>query len=535
MVKTQTLRQRSKEKFNSFLARHSWRGIAAFVFYPFITIVTMPIRFWQTLWNCRVLADGKNWGDYPNFNPKSASNSLFYWTRASTLRRFGRSGKVQNLGLGDFKLSGYFHYSLLSLYAYWKAGSVTLILGMFGWWSGHLLWLDQTGVSFAWLVAIMTVSLFCTTFYSNIFGKQNYNVLGWMFLPIVLYAWYNELWVLAGLAILFSSFCSITVVFITYWLAMFYSIQVWSVTPVLTLIPSCIKICTHFYPYFLNGGLKNYLRVVAKAIGLKNKSSKYVRHLRMRFTTMHVYRLLIYSQFAVVLTVHSKSLPLLVLISVIAWIINSRLLRFGDEQSLQMLIFSTATAAIIRADVSLWLLASFWILASPIPYFSGLPGQKSLLLVPILRPLNIRPLLNEMIKFLSPVQSRERILMAFEDPQGEYSNLFDGYRALVELPLYVSSERNIHFIPNWHAIFELNYEGAPDFWGREVHDVERQMEAWEADYVIVYQRSGTELEKKWATAGFKEVSHFPWGKYDKYFEDIKPYRGYTPDWWLLKK
>lgn len=48
----------------------------------------------------------------------------------------------------------------------------------------------------------------------------------------------------------------------------------------------------------------------------------------------------------------------------------------------------------------------------------------------------------------------------------------DGYEILADWFLFII--RSGVYVPfNWHAVFELNYEGAPDFWGRDVHDVER--------------------------------------------------------------
>jgi hypothetical protein len=155
--------------------------------------------------------------------------------------------------------------------------------------------------------------------------------------------------------------------------------------------------------------------------------------------------------------------------------------------------------------------------------------------VPEFEPLNIRPILEKMELFLSPVSSDQRVFMAFDDPQGEYGKLFDGYSVLLQVPLYVASRRHIHLFPDWLAVFELNQQGAPDFWGREVDDVERQMQSWGADYVIVYQPSGTKLQRKWSKAGFRSLSHFSWAQLKDHLGDVRIHSGPTPDWWLLRK
>jgi hypothetical protein len=57
--------------------------------------------------------------------------------------------------------------------------------------------------------------------------------------------------------------------------------------------------------------------------------------------------------------------------------------------------------------------------------------------------------------------------MFFEKSLKVNMEIGDKYRVLVELLFIyyqILSERDIHFIANWHAIFELDYEEAPDFW-----------------------------------------------------------------------
>jgi len=140
-----------------------------------------------------------------------------------------------------------------------------------------------------------------------------------------------------------------------------------------------------------------------------------------------------------------------------------------------------------------------------------------------------------MEQFLQPVQRGQRVLMAFDNPNGVYEKVFDGYRTLLELPLYVATRREIHFMPDWWGVFELNYEGAPEFWGRDVDSVLQNVEHWHADYVVIYQEAGTALEPKWQEAGFEVAGKFSWADYANDLRGEKPYTGPTPDWWLLRK
>lgn len=530
------IKQQIRDKFNRFIDRYGWKGLIAVIFYPVITLVTTPVRLAQTLWNCRILADGKNWGNYPHFSPHSAINSLFYWTRALNLYRYGRSGNSPNLGLGNYSLTRCFHFSLLSLHAYWKAGAVTLLLGMFGWWAGHFLWLDQSEINTAWIITVLIMTLFSTTFYANTFALQNYNALGWIFMPIGIYGWSTANWTLAALAWLGASMGSITVVFLSGLLSVIFCIQSWSILPVFTVVPAAFKILTHFSLNSKKGETQKVIRSVAKAIGLSKNKAKYVRKSMMRFSIGRFYLLIIYSQFVITFAIFNNRFPLLISCAIIIFIINSKIVRFADDQSMYMLILSIATVTIIQSSShNLILLISYYLLCSPLPIFAGFPSQRCLATVPIFRPFDVHTLLRSMGEFFGNVHIGQRVLMAFNDPDNEYEKIFDGYRVLLELPLYIASEKGFHFMPDWWGVFEYNYKGAPDFWGRSVEDVDKQMKVWNVDHVVIYQESGTKLDGKWFVAGFQKVSFFSWSQFEDQLGAVKPYSGPTPDWWLLRK
>ncbi|QIZ69367.1 hypothetical protein [Oxynema aestuarii] len=519
------------ELWNKFIERYGWFGLLRLIFYPLTTLVTTPVRLLQTLWACLILADGK-WHSYNRFTAKHGINSLFYWTRALNLYRYGRWGNSPYLGLGNYDLSRCFHYSLLSLYAYWVASPVFLLVCMFGWLFSHLIWLQD--ISSTWVLLVIGLAAISTTFYSNTFGLQNYNAAGWLFFPLGLYALLTQKWILAGTAWLAASFGSFTVVFIAGILSLVAAISICNIYPLLALLPALLKLCTHFLPSIDSGNFRNILFSVAKAIGMIDKKVKYKRTSSRKLGITHLYFLLIYSQFVLVFYVLKQDIPALFLSGVIFFLINSTFVRFADVQSIYMLIFSLATATTIQNPMPL-LLLSYWVLASPLPLFTGLISQENFDVVPKLAPFSIQPFIEGMKAFFSPVSQGERVFMAFEDPKNTYENVFDGYRTLLELPLYVAATKNIHFMPDWWGVFELNYEGAPDFWGRTVELVQKNIKCWNADYVVIYQDAGTELEEKWRDAGFTVLSCFSWRDYEEHLRGEKPYSGETPVWWLVKK
>jgi len=139
-----------------------------------------------------------------------------------------------------------------------------------------------------------------------------------------------------------------------------------------------------------------------------------------------------------------------------------------------------------------------------------------------------------MDRFFSPVVEDQKVLMAFNDPGDVYEDIFDGYRQLVELPSYVANQKNIHFLPEFWGVFELNYEGAPQIWGREVEEVKANLKYWKADFVVIYQEDNKALDPKWKQAGFEDVSNFDWSLHQEDFTNHKKINVVNLGWWLLR-
>lgn len=177
----------------------------------------------------------------------------------------------------------------------------------------------------------------------------------------------------------------------------------------------------------------------------------------------------------------------------------------------------------------------FWISISPIPRWLGFPGEYNILdIVPKRKPFSIRSLIDYAHGFFTQVPQNSRVLIAWSDPNGKYSNVFDGHRVILELFLYVASCRKINLFPDWYAVFETNYEGAPSFWGREIHQVIDNIKLWKADFVIVYQDSGKELDPEWEKNGFSKLFLFSW---KETYSDLGEHRLFKTnfiDLWLLK-
>jgi len=509
-------------------------AILRVLIYPITLLLTTPFRWLQSLWNSRVLLKGR-WGDYPHFNSHKGLNTLFYWNRAMNLMRFGRRGKSPYLGLGDYNMGRFFHYSKPSMYLYWWAPTILLLAGMFGWLFSHLLWMDH--VPETWMILVLGLTFLSSLFYGNTFNTQNYNVLGWLFMPLFLYGLETGNWWLTGISLLLASFGSFTVVFIGGLLLFVFAVWNLDYWPIIAGIPAGLKLLLHFSPLLGDNDGGKVLEGVMKAIGMTRRKTKYKRKKKGRkLSIQDVYHLCLLIQFIAATFLLTDEVPILLIFSLGVFLLNGMVMRFADEQSVHMLIFTTALATMFIVGQEPWLLISFWLLISPLPLLSGYYFDKTVLdILPTASPFNIEPYLSTMDSFLEPVPQEGKVFMAFSDPSGVYENIFDGFRQLVELPAYAASRSKKLFFPEWWGVFELNYEGAPEIWGREPAEVSENMQRWESEHVIVYQKEGGELEPKWSQHGFMLLKEFEGAQFRDDFKDHKNFQAEHLKWFLLKK
>ena len=156
-------------------------------------------------------------------------------------------------------------------------------------------------------------------------------------------------------------------------------------------------------------------------------------------------------------------------------------------------------------------------------------------MVPKMRPFNANGIISALQRFFQPVLAGKKVLMAFDDPGDKYEKIYDGFGILIPSAYYVCNLKDVLFIPNWWGIFEMNHQGAPDFWGRDLKSVEHNLSYWNADYVICYSRADQALEPEWEQSGYRKVSQFSWAEHWDDLSSLGALQEDLPQWWLLEK
>ncbi|MFP4333798.1 MAG: hypothetical protein ACLFQJ_10915, partial [Campylobacterales bacterium] len=377
-----------------------WQIFLTSPLFQIFIILTTPYRMFQTLWSCRVLLAGK-WRQYNRFSPNRGINSLFYWTQAYNLDRFGRNGKSSLVGLGKHNLSRWFQVSLLSYYLYWGlGGSVAVLLGMFGWLFSHTVWAGYVDIYI--LLLVMVISFFSATFYANTFEMQNYNAIGWAFFPLGVYGLYTEDWLIAAIGWLLVSFGSFTAVFMAGLLSAIIAVSTFSLTPLYALLPAVLKIWTHFVPLVNEGKFFKQLKETLMLLGGSKKEAKYKRTVSFyRFRL--IYMSFLYIQFQAVLFLATGVLDSLFCFLVIVFVLNeSKVFRFADPGSFYIPFMSLSIALFLMYP-SIWLFVSLLFLLNPPATILDFVGHGSHTIVPKRKPFFIAPLLEKSTDFLSSV------------------------------------------------------------------------------------------------------------------------------------
>ena len=503
-----------------------------------ITPITNLITLVQTLWASRALSL-KNRKDYAGFTILAAGTSPFYYRYSLELSRFGRKSSSPHLGLGNYPLNNFFHF-VESLHMFRYANNLLILFSLFGWWISYSIWAWKMNP--LWVMMIMTLVLLSNTL-KGIFAKMNYNAVGWLFFPLAFYGISTGNWLLSGIAWFGVSFGSFTVLFIGGIFTLTAAFTNHSLLPLLYYLPACLKLIPNFIPLVFNKGFTNSLNELAKLIGVKKgKTVRYKRSsVKELFSFERIYLPLVFIGFIFACYFTTNKVNILLVITFLIFLLNYTITRFADDQTIWMLILSSSTTAMLQLTPlhhPFLLVLSFWILISPLPHMVGLINKRFLkffITSGALAPVNIKSITEKFDSFLEPVQSNKRIYMAFENPQSEYTNIFDGLRFHIEFPLFTATRRNIHLFPDWIAVMQTNFVGAPDCWGREPNDVERNMSTWNADYAMIYQFDNNELDKKWFESGFQTISYCNWKPGELKGSENIWYFDQDVNWWLVQK
>ena len=76
--------------------------------------------------------------------------------------------------------------------------------------------------------------------------------------------------------------------------------------------------------------------------------------------------------------------------------------------------------------------------------------------------------------------------MAYQNPQGQYGQLFNGFRIYNEPIQYAASLNGLNFLPDWYTIMSNNHSDSPeDFWIGTPDKAAKYMSQHNINFVII--------------------------------------------------
>lgn len=497
------------------LVVHQIFWLARIILSPVTATIVIPIRLIQLAFNSGVLFTAKH-RDFFHLSGHRSINDLFYWVLDLNIKRHTWFGRSPTTGDGDQPISRWFTYTRPSLYLYRNYGTHLLVFGMAIWLLSHSLWLQSTTPATFFIILILTAC--STSFYYSLYS-QNYNLAGWLFLPIAIWGMHEDLWLLTSAAWLAISFFSTTAAFICGIFSISSAIFLFDIDPILAFIPAGIKCATHFIPGIVTGTFTKDITNITKMRGVIKGRNKYTRTKFSPLNKYSIYLAIVYFQFALVVFFETGSIPYLYLTGIIIFIINTACFRFMDKESVIIIMLSLGTAQVFL-NPTIFTIISFWLSVSIPASLIVFAGNPSSDIPPKTQPFKIKPILNKMDNFLSCIPSGERVVALIPPPAHNfYENIFNGWRLYIETPSYICNLRDIHYMPDWWSINDNNHIDGKNLWAVTPDDAHSLLQTFPAKYALLYIHDDGSLDstilKKWTESNFEFIGDFSWQEIKK--------------------
>jgi hypothetical protein len=473
-----------------------------------------------------VLLKSKTNFRFNHFTPHDGLNSLFYWSLLYNVKKYGFGGSSPSMGSGDYNLSKAWHFPIVSGYLYKKLApflpGISFLVCMFS----FFLFTEQNSPIFCSVV--ITIGIFSFSFYSNSFLAQNYNSMGWAFLPICIFAiGTNNTWLFC------AGSCLVAMGSLTANLCLGIMLTVINIKT-LTFISFIFYIPAIFISLFnfLKSGaiIDNFKKTIASINAGKNTKYKMLKNFH-KDLDMFVF-IALQLLFIVAYSMMFKEIPLMLVISLLICIVNNHILRFADIQSLVALTLITSTYYTLISGTLLMLPIYFFIINSPYCLL-GYKLNKNNYRLETLKPFDVKPFLDGMSDFLAPTESNSRILFSFENPEGNYQSLFDSQRVHFELPFHIATRKSCNLMPNWYLIAEDMTEDLPKYWGRDIDSIKVNIQNWKPDYLIYYTLDLEEIDPQLEKEGFQLLNTFYWNDFPQ-LSNISYGLSCLPKWFLFR-
>jgi len=488
------------------------RNLLGFILNPITSLFVNATALYSTLRSCRVFLNGA-WSDLNGFTWSGSLVTFFYKTQANAFQTVGYNGSSQHLGLG-LPMTRFWYQSMLSITLYTAlGGALSRVVGMAIWLLSMMVWLSSNAVSAASVFITLVATVLSSNFYGNCFDRQNYNVYGWAFLPIVFWGLITgNIWLSLIFATLIAALSVTVFVFVC---VLVFSVFIITkggyvfLIPLLGIIFYLLKIKNLF------GGRKNgasdegFLKGFSKLLefvsghgnAVLRRPSRWLASMALTsfFLTFPAAVHFSNSTFA---GINNAELTFISLVPVCLVFLNqSRLFRFADVQSVLMFFLTVSSGVALICNHPIVFLAFYFSntngIVSMVLFGNDNAGSSNPFAATPVAPISTAKVQSSVEEFLKPVPVGERVLCVFRDPCGNYNNLFNGQYPLNEVLYYAGQITGKPIFPDFYLA--MNREASLR-WGAE--NVEYNLDQFSTDYFVVTEASSlVEKNENFTTLG----------------------------------
>jgi len=471
-----------KEKLKKLVDRYGSKELFLLVFYPIFLPLIMLKETSLSVYNIIKALLSYQWSFLSGNDQNNAYNNFFYYIQDYNIQKFGRYGKSNLLAGGHFSLKNWFHTTPFSLRMQASFGTTFIMFFAMCFWLLSWVVLYQ-GSPNLW---ILLVVFFSTLFFATFIEIQNYNILGWMLYPIFLIYLRNENYLVLSIVLFLIALSSFTAFFIASILVVISSIYMEDYYLLLCLIPGGIKWVIPVLISMKEGAL-------AKMIGAIGGHEK-VKYSRQSDKNINIQKLYLFGmQLAFLIyfiLLYRFSIASILLAIVIGlFIINETFVRFADQQSFYLAYLSISVFCLLETnEIDFRLLAIYVLSIYPVYglMLNVAPRGKSFISPGIRKPFSTEKTIRDLQSLYKDIPEKSKLLIAYKNPDGQYGNIFNGYRIFNEPLQYAATLKNICLLPDWYMVFENNKENDDEsFWVSCESDAVNYMKKNDIEYLLV--------------------------------------------------
>lgn len=455
-------------------------GILSMLTYPLFIVPVMAFTLLKSLFAIISSLVTGNWFYLTGNTLHVALNNYFYRVQDVNLQRFGRYNDSQLVAGGDgFSLKNWFHTTPVSLRIFSVLGPVaTLLMAMIVWTGSWFFFSELNPTN----IAVLLIAVCSTYYFVNFIDSQNYNVLGWMLLPLVLHFLFGQDYVFFGVLVfvgsLFSFTFTVVICFISFVLALYW------LDPFifLALLPAAIKIAIPIFVSVYSG----FIKKMGGAVGVHDEVKYKRSDKKINAVFLYVALLSVLFVFSYFLFYGFDEFLLLQLVVLILFCINSTLSRFADPQTLFILFLSVFCFSLMGKPLEPLMFLPYLLAVNPYYYIFGYAPLQNPVFPLARKPFDTKDLLARIADLTKQLDINSRTLFLFSNPENQYGKAFEGYRGAIEPILYQFNKENQVIFPDWFYMYEFNKLSDTDliWWNEDEALLKEGVTLFRANYIL---------------------------------------------------